>query len=173
MIVSLDMVEINATVAYLHRYVQLKLLVMIRYLLTCFHFIVLILSCSSCQNENVTVVGKLCYPSDYIPAMTVYLKNIESGKEIKQSTSENQSYFRFENISLGKYNAYAYTVDETITDTAGRKSMGSGGYTKAVLCGLTIHCNDHTLITFEVNQSSQKDTIAICDWYNAEIPVEE
>ncbi len=124
-------------------------------------------------NDKTTELnGVLCYPSDYIPKMTVYLKETNSDKVYKLTTTDNQRLFKFTNIPFGDYCAYAYTFDKTLTDTSGIETKASGGYTKAVPCGLTVNCNDHTLINFKIDNNISKDTISICDFYGAIVPTE-
>jgi hypothetical protein len=125
------------------------------------------------SNNTSELNGVLCYPSDYyIPEMTVYLRQTNSDKVYKLTTKENQSLFKFKDIPFGEYCCYAYTLDSTIEDTNGIKTKAIGGYTKAVPCGLTIDCNDHTLINFKIDSISSKDTISICDFYGAIVPNE-
>ncbi len=100
--------------------------------------------------------GKLCYPSDYIPSMVVYLKEINTNQTYTLATKQNQKQFSFANIPLGNYFAYAYTVDKA-----------HGGYTNAVPCGLSYECQDHSLINIELKGQPFHDTISICDWYGS------
>jgi hypothetical protein len=105
--------------------------------------------------------------------MTVYLKHKDSDKIYKLTTAENQRLFKFNNIPFGDYFAYAYTIDKTLSNTSGVETKASGGYTKAVPCGLTVQCNDHSLIKIEINNKITEDTILICDWYGAIVPKEK
>jgi len=126
----------------------------------------------SCSIKTGTVKGTLCYPSDYIPAMNVYLKNNESSSIYKVTIKEDQKTFEFNEIPEGNYVAYAYTIEETVTDVNKNSSKGSGGFTHAVPCGLTVDCNDHKLIEFKVIRGETTDSISICDWYGAIVPTE-
>ena len=119
-----------------------------------------------------SVEGTLCYPSYYLPEMIVYLKNIESNQVMKIQTKKNQQKFKFKNVPNGKYVIYAYTIYETMTDESGIFSKGYGGYTQMVPCGLTVECEDHTLIEFEIETNKKIKDIAICDWYGAIVPEE-
>lgn len=116
--------------------------------------------------------GTLCYPSDYIPKMTVFLEEVATKKTYKIITKEDQRSFKFNDIPFGDYFAYAYTIEQILTDVDGNSSKASGGFTKAVHCGLTVECNDHTLIHIKVDTEITKDTISICDWYGAIFPGE-
>lgn len=119
-----------------------------------------------------TVEGTLCFPSYYIPEMIIYLRNIESNQITKLQTQKNQQKFKFKNVPIGKYVIYACTLDAIVTDESGNYSKGHGGYTQMVPCGLTIQCEDHSLIEFEVDTNNKLKGISICDWYGAILPEE-
>lgn len=131
------------------------------------------LSFSTCSINQGTVNGKLCFPSYYIPEMTVYLKNVKSNKVTKLEIQEEQNEFVFKNVLSGKYVAYAYTLFEIMSDESGKNGKGSGGYTQMVTCGLSIDCIDHSLIEFEVKPNQTIKGIEICDWYGATVPPEK
>ncbi len=135
-------------------------------------FFLSVIFLAGCDNTMGKVKGTLCYPSDYIPDMNVYLKNNSSGKIHKLAVKENQKTFLFKEVPEGHYVAYAYTIDETMTDTDYHTSKAGGGYTQFVKCGLTVECKDHTLIVFTVKKGEAAEGISICDWYGAIIPKE-
>ncbi|MBK5208836.1 MAG: hypothetical protein JJE44_04935 [Flavobacteriaceae bacterium] len=122
---------------------------------------------TSCSSTTGTVKGTVCYPSEYIPAMDVYLKNKETGKIYSLDIKENQKPFKFIKIPEGNYIAFAYTVQEDSTDSNNKSSVVSGGYTKAVPCGLTVECKDHSLLIFKVKNGNTTKNIQICDWLGA------
>lgn len=133
-------------------------------------FILLFLSVillTSCSSTSGTVKGTVCYPAEYIPAMIVYLKNKETSKIYSLDVEENQKPFKFNKIPAGNYIAFAYTVQEDLTDHDSKSSVVSGGYTKAVPCGLTVECKDHSLLVFKVQNGKTTKNIQICDWLGA------
>jgi hypothetical protein len=103
-----------------------------------------------------TVAGKICYPSEFIPAMTAYFTNITNGEYTELQISENQSDYQIDLVP-GRYIAFAYP----------EKSYG-GSYSRAVPCGLTVECTDHTTLAFEVRPGETTSGIDICDWYSPE-----
>ena len=135
-------------------------------------FIIFTVCLRACSDRTYEVNGVLCYPSEYIPKMTVYLMQTNSQKVYKLKTKENQRSFKFTNIPVGEYYCYSYTIDKILTDTRGIGHKASGGYTKAVPCGLTVDCKDHTLIKFKIDSNIGKDTINLCDFYGAIAPSE-
>src|SRR4030067_137055 len=81
--------------------------------------------------------GKICYPSEFIPAMTAYFTNITNGEYTELQISENQSDYQIDLVP-GRYIAFAYP------------EAGNGGsYSRAVPCGLSAECSDHTTLAFE------------------------
>lgn len=133
-------------------------------------FILLFLSAillTSCSSTSGTVRGNVCYPSDYIPAMNVYLKNKKTDKIYSLDLQENQKPFKFKKIPEGNYIAFAHTIQEVSTDLNDKTSIASGGYTHAVPCGLTVDCKDHSLLIFKVEKGKTTKNIQICDWFGA------
>ncbi|HCW07387.1 MAG TPA: hypothetical protein DGG95_08490 [Cytophagales bacterium] len=128
----------------------------------------LITSCSTTGK----VEGTLCFPSEYIPAMNVYLKEVANKKIYRLENKENQRSFRFAKLAEGNYVAYAYTQEALAVDMNNKKIKTSGGYTQAVPCGLTASCKDHSLITFKVSKGKTTKDVKICDWYGAIVPSE-
>jgi len=119
---------------------------------------------TSCSSTTGTVKGTVCYPSEYIPAMNLYLKNKETSKIYTLDIYENQKSFKFKKIPEGNYIAFAYTIQEDLTDINNKSSVVSGGYTNAVPCGLTVDCKDHSLLVFKVKNGTATKNIQICDW---------
>ena len=128
---------------------------------------------TSCATATGVVQGKLCFPSEYIPSMSVYLKATGSNSVYKLVSKENQQTFTFKKIPEGNYVAFAYTTEATQLDLNNKKSKASGGFTRFVPCGLSIDCKDHTLISFKVNKGKTTNAISICDWYGAIVPAEK
>jgi hypothetical protein len=133
-------------------------------------FILLFLSAillTSCSSTSGTVKGTVCYPSEYIPAMNVYLKNKETGKIYSLDINENQKPFKFKKVPEGNYIAFAYTVQKISIDSNNKSAIASGGYTHAVPCGLTVECKNHSLLIFKVEKGKTTKGIQICDWFGA------
>ena len=128
---------------------------------------------TSCVSTTGIVQGKLCFPSEYIPAMTVYLKAVNAKTVYQLESKENQQVFTFKKIPAGDYVAFAYTREATSLDLNNKKSKASGGYTRFVPCGLSINCKDHTLINFKVVKGKTTNAISVCDWYGAIVPAEQ
>lgn len=105
------------------------------------------------------VEGKICYPSEQIPAMTAYFEETSTHQFASLPISQNQTFYKI-NLSPGTYIAYAWLPDF---------SQG-GSFSKAVPCGLTNGCNDHTPLPFTVQAGLSLTDIDICDWYSPSLP---
>jgi hypothetical protein len=101
------------------------------------------------------VNGKICYPSQYIPAMTAYFENTASGHITTLPIALNQNTYGIA-LPPGSYRAFAWLPDFSL----------GGSYSKAVSCGLTTSCTDHSPIEFQVAVGSNTKGVDICDWYD-------
>jgi hypothetical protein len=106
--------------------------------------------------------GRICYPSEGIPSMTAYFQETGTNAVQQLSIAQNQSSYEIA-LPAGTYVAYAWLPDFSL----------GGTYSKAVPCGLSVDCTDHSLLTFEVGSGGNTDGIDICDWYGqpGEVPM--
>lgn len=102
--------------------------------------------------NNVT--GMICFPGEFIPAMTAYFEETETELLTELPINENQTTYEV-NLEPGIYIAYAWLPD-----------FSRGGlYSKAVPCGLGADCTDHGLMPFTVEREQVTSGIDICDWF--------
>jgi hypothetical protein len=101
------------------------------------------------------VSGKICYPSDYLPALTLYFESTTDDRLISYQTHEGQSSYAVE-LEPGSYYAYAWLPEDI---------LGGGMYSEAVPCGLRVDCTDHSLIPVIVKPKQETIGVDICDWY--------
>jgi len=103
-----------------------------------------------------TVSGQVCYPSEFIPAMTAYFREVSTAAAYHLPISLNQgSYSAL--IPPGTYIAFAYL-----------EAGAAGSYSHAVPCGLTVSCTDHTPLPFVIQSGQTTAGIDLCDWYGPE-----
>lgn len=108
------------------------------------------------SGEMGIVSGTLGYPSEMIPAVSIYAFNSNDETQFfSVETSENDQTFSLD-VPAGTYYLVAYPL--------GTPEM-AGGYSQAVPCGLTVECTDHSLIPVTVAAGEIIDTIEIKDWY--------
>ena len=105
-----------------------------------------------------TLSGSLSYPSEGIPPLKVVAFDAISGEPAGSvDTSADQSSYSLP-LPPGVYNIVAYTLDGRL----------AGGYTIAVLCGLTVDCTDHSLVPIPVAGGLEVSDIDPADWYAPE-----
>ncbi|QYK50389.1 MAG: carboxypeptidase regulatory-like domain-containing protein [Anaerolineales bacterium] len=100
------------------------------------------------------VEGSTCYPSSFIPEMTVFLQKAGAPEPVQVPIALNQMSFSAE-LEPGSYTAYAWLPDFSF----------GGSYSHAVACGLSVDCTDHSLVSFDVVAGELTEGIAVCDWY--------
>jgi len=109
--------------------------------------------------EKGTISGTLGYPSSGIPPLQVYAINTtDSKKYFMIETAQNQGAFEIEDVEPGTYHVIAYTKDNGL----------SGAYSKAVPCGLSVDCTDHSMIEVVVKSGEVTKGIEVKDWYAPE-----
>ncbi|GAB4580093.1 MAG: hypothetical protein Fur0022_28320 [Anaerolineales bacterium] len=97
--------------------------------------------------------GRVCYPSEFIPAMTAYFQEVGTGDLTELAIAENQNTYSVE-LPIGTYRAFAYVETFQL----------SGGYTAYVACGYAETCTDHTLMPFTIEAGQTQANIDLCDW---------
>lgn len=108
-----------------------------------------------------SISGKLCYPGSGIPPMTIYAADQATGRSFKtHSKGPSDTSYRIEGVLPGTYVVYAWLDDG---------KMG-GSYSKAVPCGLSVDCTDHSLIPVTVKTGQDAAGIDVCDWYGPPPP---
>lgn len=107
--------------------------------------------------KKTMIEGTLGYPSEGIPPLEVYAINtIDNTKNASIKTAQNVSSFSIV-VEPGTYYVVAYPQ--------GNGGGLTGGYTKAVPCGLTVDCKDHSLISVVVAQGKTASNVEVKDWY--------
>lgn len=106
------------------------------------------------------ISGKLNYPGSSIPAMHIvaFLYGTESYMMI--TTTPGQNTYEIDGLNPGTYWVIAYTVGG-----GGFPDALPGGYSKAVPCGLSVSCTDHTLINVIVTAGITTTGVDPWDWY--------
>ena len=102
---------------------------------------------------NGTTSGRVCYSSEFVPAMTAYFQAIPRGNLTEIIIAENQTSYVVE-LAPGTYRAFAWVEDYQL----------GGAYTAYVACGYAETCTDHALQSFEVKAGQQTANIDLCDW---------
>ena len=109
----------------------------------------------SAPSTSGIISGKICYPSDYLPAMTLYFESTTDDRLISYPTHEGQDSYAIE-LEPGTYYAYVRLPEDI---------LGGGMYSEAVPCGLEVACTDHSLIPVIVKSKQETSGVDVCDWY--------
>jgi hypothetical protein len=102
-----------------------------------------------------SISGKLSFPSEGIPALRIVAFNIENGKYYAVEIAAGAKAYQIKGLPAGSYQVVAYTLDGSL----------SGGYSQAVLCGLSENCTDHSLIDVSVEAGQNTPDINPDDWF--------
>ena len=100
------------------------------------------------------ISGELSYPSEHIPALTIFATRIDNGVNTYYSiqTGEGQSSYSIR-VDPGVYHLLAYYSDL------------AAGYSFYVKCGMDLQCQDHYLAPVVVEAGAVIAGIDIQDWY--------
>jgi hypothetical protein len=105
------------------------------------------------------ISGNLSYPSEFMPALRIVAFYIPGASWVEAgevTTVEGQSeYELIITDAPGDFYVVAYTLDGGL----------AAGYTKAVPCGLSAACTDHSLIPVHVDGGTVVENIDPTDWY--------
>ena len=111
-----------------------------------------------------SIAGKLSYPADSLPPLRVVafreVKGVKT-KSYQYVEVFNQNTYQINNLKPGTYWVIAYPITQAKQITPGLE----GGYTKAVGCGLSVNCTDHSLVEVQVNPGEVTNNIDPGDWY--------
>ena len=118
------------------------------------------------------IAGKLSYPSEFIPPLRVVAFSLTDGRAYYVDTAMNQLEYSLE-VPVGTYYVVSYLHVGTPGQTGQVDSytLGggpfAGGYTAMVPCGLSVDCEDHSLLPVTVIGG---DTVTADpgDWYAPE-----
>ncbi|MCB9135481.1 MAG: PD40 domain-containing protein [Anaerolineales bacterium] len=99
-----------------------------------------------------TVTGRVCYPGEFIPAMTAYFQQTPSGLLTELPIAEGQLTYTLE-LAPGIYRAFTWS----------EKYQIASAYTGYAACGYGNTCPDHTLLSFEVLAGQTLTDIDLCD----------
>ena len=109
-----------------------------------------------------TINGQLGYPSEIIPALDVYAINVNDPQFFYHlALDQGTPSYAFNGIKPGAYYLVAYLAASPDSPDP----EFAGAYTKAVECGLTAACTDHTIQSIPIIMGETAEHIDITDWY--------
>lgn len=112
-----------------------------------------------------SIRGKLSYPSEFIPPLRVVTFRLENGSPTQEfvyvDSVLNDGVYQIDGLQPGEYWIVAYTIPGNEGIPVGL----AGGYSQFVPCGLSVECNDHSLIPVMVNSRQVTEGVDPADWY--------
>jgi hypothetical protein len=111
------------------------------------------------QPQTGSVQGRLGYPSEVVPELSVVAFLFGTDTFYSIDTEFNQTTYQFNGLPPGNYHFVAYTRGgEAFPEGL------AGAYTQAVLCGMQEGCTDHSLVDVRVVEGQMVETADILDW---------
>ncbi len=107
------------------------------------------------------LAGKLGFPSESLPAMTVVAREVSSGKIFSIDTKNGQGAYALV-VEPGTYTVIAYLA------SANSGERDGGGFTAAVGCGLNVNCTDHALVPVTLTAGGVNAEADLTDWFAGE-----
>ena len=107
-----------------------------------------------------TIEGAVTFPSQVVPAMTVYASELDSARLHTARLARGQANFTIE-VPPGHYLLFMAPNEPGAPDVY-------GAYTRYSLCAprtLEGQCADHTLVPITVGSKAARITVTIDDWY--------
>lgn len=109
-----------------------------------------------------SISGKLSYPSEAIPPLRIVAFRVGGEGWYSVEYPMNTFEYTLEDLPAGTYHVVAYVLpSSTFAELA-------GGYSQAVVCGLSVECTDHSLVDVVVNADEDTPNINPGDWYAPE-----
>ena len=111
-----------------------------------------------------SIAGKLSYPAENLPPLRIVAFRVEKGVKTKSYQYVevfNQDTYLINDLKPGTYWVVAFPITQAKQITPGLE----GGYTKAVACGLSVTCTDHSLVEVLVKPGEVTNNIDPADWY--------
>jgi len=103
--------------------------------------------------------GQLSFPGEGIPPLRIVAFR-EDSQDWRAVEVHSGAEYTLDNLPAGTYYVVAYVLDGS--------SRSAGGYTRAVPCGLSTECSDHSLIPVLVRPGQVAEGVDPGDWYAPE-----
>ncbi|MHC1784164.1 MAG: hypothetical protein AB9891_15665 [Anaerolineaceae bacterium] len=112
--------------------------------------------------ETGAIAGNLNYPSEGIPPLRVVAYRVDSDDWYAVEVTQGDQFI-IKDLPPGDYFVVAYLLEKN----PGRGDF-AGGYSNFVTCGLSVECEDHSLIPVKVEPGKTTPGILPGDWYTPE-----
>jgi hypothetical protein len=107
-----------------------------------------------------------------LPAQDVYAISTDGARFYVTQTVPGQAHWRILGVPVGQYFVYAAErIARTEAGTYPSPPRFASGYTKAIACGLTVYCTDHSPVVVEVRPGQETPGAETFDWYADDFPL--
>jgi hypothetical protein len=119
-----------------------------------------------------SISGRVNCACGGLPAQDVYAIATDGLRFYVTQTVTWQANFRILGVPAGNYYVYSFArLAQSADGTYEPRSRFSAGYTKAVACGLTILCTDHSAVAVNVRPGADSGGVDSFDWYSGDFPL--
>jgi hypothetical protein len=105
------------------------------------------------------ISGQLGYPSEFLPGQAVYALSVDGRSYYKVESVSYQGRYTMQGVPTGDYFVYA------VARWGNSQQRFGAGYTKAIACGLSVDCTDHSPVTVHVKAGQMTAGVDPSDWY--------
>ena len=119
-----------------------------------------------------SISGNVNCACDGLPAQDVYAISSDGQRFYATQTVPWQTAFRMTGVPAGHY--YVYSAERFARSADGTYEPTrrfAAGFTKAVACGATVDCNDHSPVDVNVRPGSDAAGVKTFDWYASDFPL--
>lgn len=107
-----------------------------------------------------------------LPGQDIFAISTDGARFYVTQTVVGQSHWQILGVQVGDYFVYAA---ERLATVAGGSYITprrfASAYTRAIACGLTVSCTDHSPIPVHVTSGANSSGIETFDWYAADFPL--
>jgi hypothetical protein len=107
-----------------------------------------------------SVDGAIGFPSEYVPAMQVYAREVDTLRLTSLATRQDQIHFRFE-LPAGRYVFFAIPDEPGAPEIYGSHTF----YSDCMLRNPKSVCSDHTLTIVALSDGKRVVNVKLDDWF--------
>lgn len=116
-----------------------------------------------------SISGRVGYPSEFLPAMATYAISTDGDRFYRVESVAYQQHYTMLGVAPGDYFVLTTPDMPGAIVASGTRTQSTGrfmaAYTKAVLCGLSVECGDHSLVPVHVSSGVATTNVDPGDWY--------
>lgn len=111
------------------------------------------------------ITGRVSYPSEFLPPEAVYAITTDGRSYYRSETAYAQWTYTIAGVAPGDYVVYADSRMARDPDPTQPVDRFDAAYSRAVACGLSVDCPDHTAVVIHVSPGTTTPGVDVFDWY--------